>query len=295
MTSGTGTCTVNYDQAGNANYNAAPQVTESVTAQKASQTITFAPLPDKTYGDPDFTVSATSDSGLAVSFGATGSCTVSGTTVHLTGPGSCTVTASQPGNGNYSAAADVPRTFQVNAPAETVARLTGKDATCTQVTGGTAATLSSVAVRRQERRDQEGDPEPGRLLGQGAPLGRFAHGRSRPGDHVGQLHPEADPRQRQQGVHRGLREGQAADVHERPGGSVTAGLNAAATGDYWIAVRYQVSAINGQADSGADHDPLPVLDRGRGRLERDARPAAAGRGPPGVPSCAAAPLRLELR
>ena len=66
MTSGTGTCTVKFDQAGNGDYNAAPQVVETVTAQKASQTITFAPLPDKTYGDPDFTVSATADSGLAV-------------------------------------------------------------------------------------------------------------------------------------------------------------------------------------------------------------------------------------
>src|SRR5205823_1473910 len=40
MTSGTGTCTVTYDQAGNTNYNAATQQTESVTAQKANQTIT---------------------------------------------------------------------------------------------------------------------------------------------------------------------------------------------------------------------------------------------------------------
>ena len=39
MTSGTGTCSVKYDQAGNANYNAAPQVTESVTVGKANQTI----------------------------------------------------------------------------------------------------------------------------------------------------------------------------------------------------------------------------------------------------------------
>ena len=40
MTSGTGTCTVRYDQAGNTNYNPAPQVTETVNAQKAGQTIT---------------------------------------------------------------------------------------------------------------------------------------------------------------------------------------------------------------------------------------------------------------
>ena len=39
MTSGTGTCSVKYDQAGDANYNAAPQVTETVNAQKADQTI----------------------------------------------------------------------------------------------------------------------------------------------------------------------------------------------------------------------------------------------------------------
>ena len=39
MTSGTGTCSVKYDQAGDSNYNAAPQVVETVNAQKADQTI----------------------------------------------------------------------------------------------------------------------------------------------------------------------------------------------------------------------------------------------------------------
>jgi hypothetical protein len=118
-------------------------VVESVTAQKASQSITFAPLPDKTYGDPDFTVSATSGSGLAVSFAATGNCTVTGATVHLTGPGSCTITASQAGNGNYSAAADVPRTFTINSPAAGVSQLTANSA-CSAFSGGTAQTLGMV-------------------------------------------------------------------------------------------------------------------------------------------------------
>src|SRR5207248_7351682 len=49
MTSGTGTCTVKYDQAGDSNYNAAAQVTESVTAQKANQTITFGALANRTF------------------------------------------------------------------------------------------------------------------------------------------------------------------------------------------------------------------------------------------------------
>ena len=143
MTSGTGTCSVKFDQAGDANYNAAPQVTESVTAQKASQSITFTPLPDKTYGDPDFTVSATADSGLAVGFAASGNCTVTGATVHLTGPGSCTITASQAGNGNYSAAADVPRTFTINSSAAGVSQLTANSA-CGAFSAGTAQTLGMV-------------------------------------------------------------------------------------------------------------------------------------------------------
>jgi hypothetical protein len=119
MTSGTGTCTVKYDQAGDANH-AAIQVTESVTAQKASQTITFAALANKTFGDADFNVSATASSGLDVSFSAAGQCTVSGTTVHLTGAGSCTITGSQGGNANYSAAASVDRSFTINKGAATV-------------------------------------------------------------------------------------------------------------------------------------------------------------------------------
>src|SRR4051812_27677289 len=71
------------------------------------QSIAFAPLPDKSFGDPDFTVAATASSGLPVSFAATGTCSVVGTTSHLTGAGSCTITASQPGNAVFGAAGDV--------------------------------------------------------------------------------------------------------------------------------------------------------------------------------------------
>ena len=40
-------------------------------------------------------------------------CTVTVSTVHLTGSGSCTITAHQPGNANYLAAPDVPQTFTI--------------------------------------------------------------------------------------------------------------------------------------------------------------------------------------
>jgi chitinase len=70
-------------------------------------------LPDKRFGDGDFTVSASASSGLAVSFSASGNCTVAGATIHVTSAGSCTLTASQDGNANYNAAPDVSRTFQI--------------------------------------------------------------------------------------------------------------------------------------------------------------------------------------
>jgi probable HAF family extracellular repeat protein len=66
MTSGTGTCTVKYDQAGNANYNAAPQVTENVTAQKASATITLGNLTQVFDGSPKFATASTTPAGLTV-------------------------------------------------------------------------------------------------------------------------------------------------------------------------------------------------------------------------------------
>ena len=91
-----------------------------------------------------------------MSFGATGQCTVTGATVHLTGPGSCTITASQGGDSNYAAATDVPRTFQINAPAESVAEITGKDATCAQFAAGTAPVLSIVNYTDKNGVDQEG-------------------------------------------------------------------------------------------------------------------------------------------
>jgi hypothetical protein len=85
----------------------------NLTVSQAAQTIAFGPLPNKTFGDPDFTVSATATSGLAVAFAAAGNCTMAGNTVHLTGWGSCTITASQAGNANYTAAPNVQQPFSI--------------------------------------------------------------------------------------------------------------------------------------------------------------------------------------
>ena len=110
---GAGNCTVEANQAGDANYAAAPPVDRTFNIHQADQTITFDPIADHTMGDPDFDVSATASSGLAVSFAASGDCTVTGSTIHITGAGSCTITASQPGDSNYNPASDVVQSFNI--------------------------------------------------------------------------------------------------------------------------------------------------------------------------------------
>ncbi len=104
------------DKAGNKS-----TATRTYTVNKADQAITgFGAIDDKTFGDADFNVSATGgNSGNAVTFAATGDCTVSGNTVHITGAGLCTVTASQGGNTNYNAAQNVEQSFSIEKAATT--------------------------------------------------------------------------------------------------------------------------------------------------------------------------------
>jgi len=121
---GAGSCTITASQAGNATYNAASDLSQTFNIAKASQTITFASIAGKTFGDADFVVSPTASSSLAVTLGASGNCTVTTPapgTVHLTGAGSCTITASQAGNSNYNAATNVPQTFSIAKAATTTA------------------------------------------------------------------------------------------------------------------------------------------------------------------------------
>src|SRR6185295_5556653 len=92
MTSGTGTCSVMYDQAGSPAYNAAPQVVEAVSAQKADQTITVsthAPL-SAVFGS-SFSVAASAPAGV-VTFSSAGPCSNTGSTFTMTsGTGTCSV------------------------------------------------------------------------------------------------------------------------------------------------------------------------------------------------------------
>jgi hypothetical protein len=119
---GAGTTTITASQAGNEEYEAAPDVTATLTVNPApvvKQVQTISGLSDitKTAGDADFDLSATASSGLAVSYASSNPAvaTISGSTVHIVAAGTTTITASQAGNEEYEAAPDVTATLTVNA------------------------------------------------------------------------------------------------------------------------------------------------------------------------------------
>jgi hypothetical protein len=122
MEEGTGTCTIDAKQAGNADYSAATEQPTSAIAQKVGQTIKFTKkAPSSATDNSTFTVSADSSSKLtvvlSVDAGSTSVCSLgtpttvsdvtSATVTMLSGTGTCTIDANQAGNGNYNAAAQV--------------------------------------------------------------------------------------------------------------------------------------------------------------------------------------------
>jgi hypothetical protein len=108
-----GNCSITANQAGNANYLAASQVTKSVTIL-GTQSISFGAAPDIAVNNA-VTLSATSSSGLSVSLTSTtlGICAISGNIVTGVGSGNCIIAANQAGNNNYIAAAQVTQTFLI--------------------------------------------------------------------------------------------------------------------------------------------------------------------------------------
>jgi hypothetical protein len=111
-----GTCILQATQAGNADYSAAPQVQQNVVVHLAAQTITFPTIASQVAG-ANVTLSATANSGLAVSFtsATTSVCTVTGTTATMVTAGTCVIHATQTGNTTYSAAPLVSQSFAVKA------------------------------------------------------------------------------------------------------------------------------------------------------------------------------------
>jgi large repetitive protein len=148
MTSGTSTCSVIANQAGNNNYSAASQVTQTVSAAQVAQSITFTSNPpaSATYGS-QFTVAATASSGLAVTFTSGGSCSNSGATYTMTsGTGTCSVIANQAGNNNYSAAPTVTKNVTATLASQSITVSVPAPATATLSSSFTITASSSSGL-----------------------------------------------------------------------------------------------------------------------------------------------------
>jgi len=93
--------------------------TDTLSIAQASQTITFAALADRSFSNSPVALTATASSGLPVSFSVqSGLATLSSSELTMTGTGTIIVRASQAGNQNYLAAANVDRSFEVTASAQ---------------------------------------------------------------------------------------------------------------------------------------------------------------------------------
>jgi YD repeat-containing protein len=115
---GAGTVVLQASQVAAGNYAAGTQ-TATFTVAGQAPTITFT-VPNHTYGDAPFTVSATSNSSGVISYSVvSGPATVSGSTVTLTGAGTVVVQASQAASGGYTSGAKTA-TFVVATGSQTI-------------------------------------------------------------------------------------------------------------------------------------------------------------------------------
>ncbi|MEQ9098119.1 MAG: Ig-like domain-containing protein [Imperialibacter sp.] len=119
---GAGSVVITATQGGNARFNAAPAVQRTLTVNKANQTISFASLPTKEFGDAGFALAASASSGQQVTYSSsnTAVASVNNGTVTIVGAGTTVITASQTGTANYNAASSAERTLTVNKANQTL-------------------------------------------------------------------------------------------------------------------------------------------------------------------------------
>ncbi len=132
-------------QPGSDSFNPAPVVSLSFLVKKLGQTITLPEIPNPA-PDAVLTLQGRASSGLPVSYTVTGSATVSGNTLTVTGMGQIVLKAAQAGNDKYVAAPTVTRILKVVRPTPTTAT-TGGSVTISgnnTYTGG--ATISSATL-----------------------------------------------------------------------------------------------------------------------------------------------------
>lgn len=96
--------------------------TEVTATPQGTQSISFAALPAKTYGDADFSAGATTSSGLSVIYTSDNPqvATIVAGKVHIVGAGTANITAAQSGNHTWLAAVSQTQQLTVNKRALTI-------------------------------------------------------------------------------------------------------------------------------------------------------------------------------
>lgn len=114
-----GDCAITASQPGNANYLAAPSISQVIIINPGSQVIIFPSQAAQPYSPGGaFMIApvAVSTSSLPVTYGTSSPaiCSVSGGVVTIIATGICTVTANQPGNNNFNPAPQATQNITIN-------------------------------------------------------------------------------------------------------------------------------------------------------------------------------------
>ena len=145
-----GTCAVDFNQAGSANWLPATQEQQATIIGRGTQTITVTSVApgNAVVAGPTYTPSATATSGLDVSItvdpSSSAVCSISAGVVSFNEAGTCTVDFDQGGNVNWKAAQQVQQSFSVLAEAQTITVTSA--APSSTVVGGPTYTPSATAT-----------------------------------------------------------------------------------------------------------------------------------------------------
>ena len=150
---GAGTFVIDANQAGNTNYSAASQVQRTVVVSQAAQTINFTqPTSPVTYSS-GLTIALVATGGasgnpvvFSIDASSTGTGSISGSTLTVTGAGTFVIDANQAGNTSYSAAPQVQRTVVVNSPVPDFTITMAGSALSVKRGGSSTSTVTATAA-----------------------------------------------------------------------------------------------------------------------------------------------------
>ena len=113
-TVGTGEIIIVGNQPGNSNFFPADQIIQTIDLSKSNQTIDFPVITNKIYGNAPVILNASASSSLTVTYSiVSGSASIAGNILTITGAGTITVSADQAGDNDFNPAPTVTRQFEV--------------------------------------------------------------------------------------------------------------------------------------------------------------------------------------